>query len=154
MFNGIIRPLEERDIDSVEEIFDLYWSGEFRKHLSDRIRDLDTELKWLVAEENKEIVGVAASRKASELMRQYAHANNVIEFYISAARYKGQGIGTALRNARLADARNLGYAEAVLFSAETHQDSWLFHDQSDFKRVGPAIAPDGEKGVIWLMDLT
>jgi hypothetical protein len=38
--------------------------------------------------------------------------------------------------------------EAVLYSSEIHRDSWLFHDNSKFKRVGPTIAPNGEPGII------
>ncbi len=155
MFSGTIRKLEQKDIPAVEEIFDLYWSGDFRNHLSERLNlpPIEQNFKWYVAEENGEVVGVAASREAPERMRQYAKTDKVIEFYIAAAKYKGKGIGTVLRSVRIEDARKEGYLEAVFFSGDTHQDSWAFHDASDFRRMGKAVSPDGETGQIWLMDL-
>lgn len=151
MFAGIIRPLEERDYEEVENIFDPYWTDDFRLHLSQRIASHD--FKWIVAEENGEIVGVAASRKAPEHMMQYAKTDKVIEFYVAAAKYKGKGIATALRNLRIEEARAEGYKEAVFFSGEQHQDSWSFHDASNFRRAGEMTAPNGEKGYVWLMEL-
>ncbi|MEO6536514.1 MAG: GNAT family N-acetyltransferase [Candidatus Paceibacterota bacterium] len=151
MFAGTIRQLEPVDSEAVERILDLYWSGEFRNNLSQHL--VTNDLDWIVAEENDEIVGVAASRKAPERIQEFTKTDNVVEFYISAVKYKGKGIGTALRNARIDKARNKGFKEAVFFSGGTHQDSWDFHDNSEFKRVGDAVAPDGEKGKIWLMDL-
>jgi N-acetylglutamate synthase-like GNAT family acetyltransferase len=123
-----IRKLREEDISVVEDILDLYWSGEFRAHLSDRVRLSD--LQWIVAEENSEIVGVAASRVAPARMRTYAKTDRVVEFYIAAVKYKGRGIGTALRTARIEQARKDGFKEALFFSGYTHQDSWGFHDAS------------------------
>lgn len=151
MFNGTIRRLESQDIGEVEKIFDLYWSGDFRRHLSERLNTAD--LKWIVAEENDKVVGVASSREAPERMKQHAKADKVVELYVLAAKYRGGGIGTALRNKVIEEAKREGFNEAVLFSGETHQDSWNFHDQSDFHRAGETIAPDGEKGQIWLMEL-
>lgn len=153
MFNGTIRTLESRDTEHVEKIFDLYWSDDFRRHLSERIKTETSDFKWIVAEENGDVVGVAASRTAPERMRQYAKTKKVVELYVIAAKYKGKGIGTVLRNLLIEEAIRNGYTEAVFFSGDTHQDSWAFHDHSDFKRVGSAVAPDGEQGQIWLMDL-
>ncbi len=105
MFNGIIRKLEPQDIGEIEKIFDLYWSGDFRHHLSDRLKQPPQDFKWFVAEENGELVGVAASRKAPERMMQYAKTDKVVEFYVAAAKYKGRGIWTALRNVRINEAK-------------------------------------------------
>jgi len=146
-----IRNLEDKDIPVVEEIFDKYWSGYFREHLSNKLKFMD--MNWIIAEQDSEVVGVAASRKAPEQMRMYSDTDSVIEFYVAAVKYQGQGIGTALRNERVEQARKAGYKEAVFFSGETHQDSWAFHDNLDFKRAGEFTAPDGEKGIIWLMKL-
>jgi L-amino acid N-acyltransferase YncA len=147
----IIRKLELKDKEQVENIFDLYWFDEFRDHLSDKI--FSPEMKWIVAEKNNEIVGVAAFRKAPERMREYTTTDQVVEFYISAVKYKGKGVGTLLRNTRINQSRDEGFSEAVFFSGNTHQDSWEFHDNGGFKRVGDSIAPDGEHGKIWLMKL-
>jgi L-amino acid N-acyltransferase YncA len=155
MFSGIIRELNENDLPAVEQILDLYWSGEFRKHLSERLHipPVEQNFIWYIAEENGEVVGVAASREAPERMKKYTKTDKVVEFYVAAAKYKGRGIGTALRNMRIEDARKEGYAEAVFFSGDAHQDSWAFHDNSEFRRVGEMISPNGEKGRIWIMDL-
>lgn len=146
-----IRELKDTDIPAVESIFDKYWSGYFRSHLSEKLKMMD--MSWIVAEQDCEIVGVAASRKAPEQMRTYAQTDKVIEFYVAAVKYQGIGIGTALRDERIEQARKAGYKEIVFFSGETHQDSWTFHDESDFKRAGEFVAPDGERGFIWLMKL-
>lgn len=151
MFNGTIRKLEEKDVPQVEAIFDLYWSGGFRTHLTERLHDQD--INWVVAEEKGELVGVAALREAPERMRTFAKTDRVAEFYVAAAKHKGRGIGSALRNVRIEQAREQGYTEAVFFSGNTHSDSWKFHDDSEFKRVGNATAPSGENGKIWLMAL-
>lgn len=151
MFQGVVRRLKQEDVEQVEKIFDLYWSGEFRNQLSQRLTS--SNLEWFVAEANGEIVGVAASREAPERMREYAKTDRVVEFYVAAAKHKGRGIGTTLRKARIEQARKEGFKEAVFFSGETHKDSWSFHDDSEFKRAGEAIAPDGEAGKIWLMNL-
>jgi GNAT superfamily N-acetyltransferase len=154
-----IRPLELRDVPQVESIFDLYWSGEFRKHLSERLQGyaaqdpliVDQGFKYLVADENGEVVGVAALRRAPEHMRQYAVTSNPVEFYIIAVKDRGRGVGTVLRNARIEEAKRLGYTEALLFSGEDRKDAWPFHDNSEFTRVASATAPNGEPGHIWQM---
>lgn len=146
-----IRSLEQKDIPQVENIFDKYWFGYFRSHLSDKLKLMD--MNWVVAEQENEIVGVAVSREAPEQMRLYSETESVIEFYVVAVKYQGQGIGTTLRDERMEQARKAGYKEMVFFSGETHKDSWIFHDDSEFKRVGEHVAPDGERGFIWLMEL-
>lgn len=147
----IIRGLEEKDIPAAENIFDKYWSGYFRSHLTHKLKLMD--MNWIVAKQAGEVVGVAASREAPEQMCAYSETGSVIEFYVAAVKYQGQGIGTALRDEIVKQARKAGYKEVVFFSGETHQDSWAFHDNSDFKRAGEFTAPDGEKGIIWLMKL-
>ena len=161
IFNGIIRELKQEDTSAVESIFDLYWSGKFREQLSQRLEDfvshsmesIEQRFRFFVAEENGEVVGVAALRKAPERMRIYSTTTNPAEFYVLAAKYKGKGVGTALREKRIEEARKSGYTEVVFYSGDTHKDSWNFHDDSDFKRVGTSVAPDGEPGQIWRMVL-
>lgn len=155
----IIRQLKKQDISAVEEILSLYWSGDFKDHMMQRVKDftdhtqnsIDQDFHYFVAEDNNEVVGVAAFRKAPDHMKEYTITGNPVEFYILAVKYQGKGAGKALRDERIKEAKKLGYMEAVLYSGETHQDSWLFHDNSEFKRVGPTIAPNGEPGIIWQM---
>lgn len=161
MFSGTVRELEPKDKGAVEEILDLYWSGDFRKHLSERLaafirRDEDVieqGFKWYVADERGEVVGVAALRRSPDHMKAFQDTNNSAEFYVSAVRKRGEGVGTALREKRIEEAKRLGYAEAVFFGGESHSDSWDFHDRSGFVRVGAATAPDGERGQVWRMKL-
>lgn len=156
-----IRDLQEKDISEVEAIFDLYWSGFFRNNLSSKLRkyiekdsDLESQkFKFVVVEDDGEVVGVAAFRKVQTNMVEYTTTSNPVEFYVSAVKYKGKGIGTFLRKERIEEAKKLGYTEAVFFSAEDHKDSWNFHDSADFKRIADSVAPDGERGKVWGMML-
>jgi predicted N-acetyltransferase YhbS len=156
MFQGIIRPLEPKDIESVEKILDLYWSDDFRHNLEDKLQkyvkqdpDLAAQnFKFFVAEENGEVVGIAAIRRAPEHMKNYVTTDNPGEFYVAAVKQRGRGIGRALAMRRFDEASQEGYTEVVLFGGETHQDSWAIYDRN-FERVGKATAPNGEKGFIW-----
>jgi L-amino acid N-acyltransferase YncA len=156
----LLRELKSTDTPAIESIYDLYWTGDFRANLSKRLKGfienspdvIAQGFKYFVAEDNGEIVGVAAFRKLPEHMKEYATTNNPVEFYVSAVKYKGKGIGTALRTKRIEEAKALGYTEALFYSGDTHQDSWAFHDNSDFKRVATTTAPNGEVGQIWRME--
>ncbi len=151
-----IRPLEKRDIETVKYIFDLSWKDEFRNNLADKLKRyfnndpiLDAQkFKFFVAEDNGEVVGVDAIRDLPDHMKQYASTENPAEWYVVAAKEIGKGIGSALMNHKMVLAKNTDYTEIVLFSGETHQDSWKFHD-THFERVGPARVPNGEAGYVW-----
>ncbi len=160
MFDGIIRPFQTSDLASVTEIFNLYWKDDFGRNLEYKLKRyikndpllLEQDFKIFVAEKQGEVVGVAIIRKAPPYMAKYAQTINPAELYVLAVKHQGQGIGTALTDARINEAKKEGFTEVVLFSGETHQDSWKFHD-SHFERVGPGIAPNGEKGYIWRKSL-
>jgi L-amino acid N-acyltransferase YncA len=109
--------------------------------------------RCFVAEEQGEIVGVALLRKVQEFMKPYTITAHAAEFYISGVKYKGRGIGHALREARIQEAKKIGFNEIILYSSQSHKDAWSFHDKSDFKRVGEVLAPNGEPGVVWRMIL-
>ena len=155
----IIRELKDKDVPEVENIYDLYWFGDFRENLSKKLKDyienslrsIEQKFKYFVAEENGEIIGVIALRKLPSHMQSYANTNNGAELYILAVKYKQKGIGTALRAKIIDEAKKSGYTEMLFFSAESHKDSWAFHNNSDFKQIGGAITPNGEKGKIWRM---
>ncbi|MBX4195427.1 GNAT family N-acetyltransferase [Candidatus Parcubacteria bacterium] len=156
MFRGTIRSLELKDVESVGEIFDLYWHDNFRQNLEDKLQKYtsnDSDLavqnfKFFVAEENGEVVGVAAIRRAPQHMKGYTTTSNPGEFYVAAAKERGRGIGKALIMRRFDEAKKDGYTEIVLFGGETHQDSWGIYDKN-FERAGAATAPNGEKGFVW-----
>lgn len=160
MFKGIIRELKKEDAEAVKGILGLYWDGELKERFIQRMMNfldktpesIEQKYKYFVAEENGEIVGVGVSRNAPEHMKQYVQTNNPVEFYLLAVKDMNRGIGTALGEKMFGEAKNDGYTEVVFYSAESHKDSWDFYDNSDFKRAGPSVAPNGEKGFIWRRD--
>lgn len=154
----LIRDFKKEDKEQVEKIFSKYWTDpEFLKTLSDKLKIyidqtreyFDEKYRFFVAEEDGEIVGVAGMRKASDYLRVFAKTNNPVEFYVLASKHKRKGTGTALRLKRIEVAKQLGFTEAVFYSPNSHSESWNFHDQMNFERVGKALAPDGEPGQIW-----
>lgn len=154
----IIRDFKKGDQEAVEQIFALYWTDqEFLKKLSHKLEMcieqaqeyIDKKYRFFVAEEKGEVVGIAGFRSVPDHMRLYTKTKNPAEFYVLAAKYKGRGIGKALRLKRLEEAKKLGFTEIVLYSPNSHKDSWDFHDKLEFERVGEATAPDGEPGQIW-----
>lgn len=161
MFNGNIREPEKEDIEQVEKIYDLYWSDTFRQNLSQKLEGffkkspdmVSQRFSYYVAEEGGEIVGVAGMRGAPDHMKQYARTENPIELYVLAVKHKRKGTGSALRSKMIEEAKKQGYKEALFYSGETHQDSWPFHDASGAERAGLAVAPNGEPGKIWRLDL-
>ncbi|OHA88039.1 MAG: hypothetical protein A2741_00055 [Candidatus Zambryskibacteria bacterium RIFCSPHIGHO2_01_FULL_43_27] len=161
MFKGEVRQMKQEDLPRAEAILALYWSGELKDRFVKRMRDfvaqteesIEQKYKYVVAEEGGEVVGMAALRKAPQFMSQFTTTSNPAEFYIAAVKYKEKGIGFALREERIKEARRLGFTEAVFFSAESHKDSWNFHDDSEFKRMGKALSPNGEGGQVWGMIL-
>jgi len=154
----LVRNFKKEDKKQVENIFAMYWTDqEFLKKLSDKLEMcinqtqeyFDGKYRFFVAEKNGEIVGVAGMRSAPAHMKVYAETDNPVEFYVLASKYKGQGIGKALRLKRMEEAKNLNFTEIVFYSPNSHSDSWKFHDKLGFQRLGEVIAPDGEPGQIW-----
>ncbi len=157
-----IRTFQKEDKPQVEEIFAMYWNDEgFRKRLADKLDIFiendgiakEQQYGFYVAEEGDEIVGIAGFRKAPEHMRKYAKTDNPVEFYILGSKYKNKGIGERLRLKRIEESKKRGFTEVVLYSPDSHKDSWSFHDRLGFERVGSDIAPDGEPGMIWRLAL-
>lgn len=157
MFKGTIRELRKEDVDQVQRIFEMYWTDDgFLEKLKNRLKQfLDSSQEiaeqgfmYFVAEENGEIVGIASMRKPPEKMKIYATTDNPVEFYVLASKYRGRGIGTALRNTRIEAAKRLGYTEVLFYSPESHKESWKFHDSSGGERIYP-VSIDDEPGCVW-----
>lgn len=154
----IIRNFRKNDLEAVQKIFALYWNDPvFLKELSQKLEVyinqskeyLNEKLRFFVAEEKDEVVGVAGFRNAPSYLKAYAKTDNPTELYILAVKYKNKGIGKELKLKRMKEAKNLGFTEAILYSPNSHKESWIFHDKFGFER-GPAIIdPDGEPGQIW-----
>jgi L-amino acid N-acyltransferase YncA len=157
MFNGTIRELQKNDINQVQKIFEIYWTDDgFLEKLNNRLKQflenspemIEQKFRYFVAEENGEIVGISAMRKPPDKIKKYATTRNPVEFYVSASKYKNRGIGTALRNKRIEEAKQQGYSEVLFYSPESHKDSWKFHDSSGGERIYP-VSIDDEPGCVW-----
>lgn len=154
----IVRDFQSNDLEAVKEIFSLYWNDpDFLKELLNALHSYinqNEECKkekytFLVAEENGEVVGVAGFRSAPEYLREYTKTDNPAELYIIAAKYKNKGIGKELGKKRIEEIKHRGFTEIVLYSPDSHEESWDFHDAMGFERVGEVIAPDGFPGQAW-----
>ena len=157
-----IHNLKQEDLQFIQKIFTLYWPEEdLRERFMQRLIGVvnkDPEIArsnfvCLVAEENNEAVGLIGFRTAPEHMRNYATTDTTAEIYILAAKIKGQGTGRALVEKSLETLRASGYNEVVLYSGETHKDSYGFYEHMKFENAGPMSAPNGEVGVVWKMVL-
>lgn len=152
-----IRPATKTDITAIEMIFDKYWQDSFRQNLSQKLQSflnqdsiaLEQDLQFVVAEEEEKILGVGVYRRCPSYMMRFTETDSPAELYVLAVLEKHNGVGSVLREERLRLLKTEGYTEAVLFSGESHSDSWSFHDDSDFYRVGEMTAPNGEKGIVW-----
>ena len=154
----IIRKFQKIDKKSVEAIFVQYWTDPvFLNELSDKLQiaidDTDEcrecKLNFFVAEEDTEIVGAGGFMSAPDYLKEYAKTETPVEFYILASKYRGKGIGGALRAKMVEEAKKLGFTEILLYSPDSHKESWNFHDSFDSERIGEVIAPDGEPGQVW-----
>ncbi len=150
-----IREFRENDKEVTEEIFALYWTDpEFLKELSDELQfylknPFNKDRGFFVAEENGEILGIVGFKKLANYLEPYALTNNPVEFYVIAVKNKRQGIGTKLKLKLIEEAQKLGFSEILLFSPNSHKESWGFHDELGFERVGEIIPPDDEIGQVW-----
>lgn len=155
-----IRPFEEKDLSAVKCIFDMHWHDDFRDNLHSKLekyiagdRELqDQKFKLFVAEEDGSILGVSAIRDLQDHMKEHAVTDCPAEWYVVAVNEIGKGVGSALMSHMLNTARHEKYKEVILFSGESHQDAWKFHDKH-FKRIAENTAPNGEKGYVWRRDI-
>jgi L-amino acid N-acyltransferase YncA len=64
-------------------------------------------------------------------------------------KYKRKGIGRELKSKLIEEIKNNGFSEILLYSPNTHQESWNFHDTLGFDRVGEVTPPEDEAGHVW-----
>ncbi|MBI2482324.1 MAG: GNAT family N-acetyltransferase [Candidatus Vogelbacteria bacterium] len=142
-----IREFRESDRKVAEEIFALYWTDpEFLKELSD---ELGENARFFVAEDSNEIVGIVGFKKLPDYLKPFALTNNPVEFYVIAAKYKRRGIGEKLKLKLIEEVQKAGFTEILLFSPNTHNESWNFHDKLGFERVGEVTPPEDNISQVW-----
>lgn len=69
--------------------------------------------------------------------------------YVIASKYKRKGIGGKLKAQLIEEVRRIGFSEILLFSPNSHDESWGFHDKLGFERAGDVTPPDDEVGQVW-----
>jgi L-amino acid N-acyltransferase YncA len=153
-----IRDFQKNDREQAEAIFALYWNdpvflkelaGNLQRVIDDTPECREQRIRFFVAEEAREIVGVSGFMNAPDYLKKYAKTSTPVEFYIFASKYKGRGIGAAMRTKMVEEAKKLGFTETLLYSPNSHKESWTFHDQWSSDRIGEVVAPDGEPGQVW-----
>ena len=153
-----IRITREEDLEKIYLIIDKYWDDKFGVHVKGKIFNFvngaieDKSFEVFTLMKEGVVMGFAALRNTPNHMSRFSNSPKSAEFYVIAVDEKGKGHGKELRDFRLDYLRERGYEEVIFFSGETHKDSWDFHD-SYAKRVGDMNAPDGERGVVWRLDL-
>ncbi len=151
----IIREFQEGDQKAVEEIFVLYWTDpEFLKELSSELqlhieKTLKKDSGFFVATEGSEILGIVGFRKLTDYLKPYALTNNPVEFYVIAVKYKRRGIGETLKLKLIEEVRKLSFTEILLYSPNSHNESWGFHDKLGFEIAGEVTPPDDDIGQVW-----
>ncbi|MBI5798473.1 MAG: GNAT family N-acetyltransferase [Candidatus Yonathbacteria bacterium] len=144
-----IRDYSENDRDAVQNIFTKYWTDE--EFLSELAKNIDErKMRFYVAEKDDAVVGVAGFREAPEYLRVYAETKNPAELYIVASKLQNEGIGSALVQKVVEEAKNLFFTEIECYSPETHNRSWKFYEKLGFTKHGIIRDPDdGYPGMLW-----
>ena len=159
-FTGIVRPLLEHDLSSIRPILET-WVRDSKtgEQIPEEIaEDLDlmresargeSERRYFVAEENGEIIGVIGMTKPREYMEPYVTTHNPVELinaYVAQEQAGGRGVGRALVNRVVEQARFNRNTEVILNSGPRYKDSaWGFYDRlPGFVRVGEIHGHYGE----------
>ncbi len=157
-----IRSIHNEDQESVKNIYAMYWLGkDFLNRIYSRLdgainntaEAIEGNYLYYVAERDGDIIGSMCLRNAPQHMRKYALTKNPAELYIIAVKKQGIGIGKMLVERMTIEAKKHFYTEIVLYSGDTHKESWGFYDHLKFERVTEAVAPNGELGQVWRLIL-
>jgi N-acetylglutamate synthase-like GNAT family acetyltransferase len=133
----IIRELHKNDISAVKDIYEMYWSGDFKDNLVKRLNGyienypdiIQQSFKYFVTENDGEVIGIAGYRNTPEHMMEFTSTERPAELYIIAVKNKGEGLGKTLIEKVKDGLKESKYTEVVLYSGETHKESWGFYDQ-------------------------
>ena len=136
------RKYTKEDATSVNDIFAQHWTdSEFIEELNEELMKAD----FWVAEDTGEVIAVAGVRPSPP----HLGSETSLELYIIAAKQQGMGVGSQLLEyveTHIPDE----YDELVLYSPETHKNSWRFYERNGFERGGSIVDPDdGHPGMLW-----
>ncbi len=171
-FEGIIRDLRSRDIDSLRPILTTWIKDrttgdplpdeveEDLQIMSDSI-DGKNDRTYLVAESlDGEVVGVIGFKAPDSRIMPFTKTLNPAELvnaYVKAEERKGKGVGRALVRGLEERVRMKGHTEIVLNSGPRYKDTgWGFYDKLEgYQRVGIAESYYGEGGdaPIWRKEI-
>lgn len=157
-----IREMEKGDLAKVASIYSLYQPEQkLRYHLMSRMEDcvnktpemIASKFTCFVAEKDGKVIGFAGMRKVPAHMSHYLPGEHGCELYILAAETRNHGVGKALIQKVIQAGKEEKYTDLILYSGETHRESYSFYDHLGFEKIADSIAPDGEKGVIYRIRL-
>lgn len=149
-----IRELQKTDLERINAIFALYWTDpefihELSSALDDYLENNTPDTKFFVSIEDEDITGIVGFRKLPDYLIPYTKTEHPIEFYIIAVKHQGRGTGEKLKLKLIEEIQNSGFTEILLYSPNSHQQSWPFHDKLGFQRIGEITPPDDDPGQLW-----
>lgn len=157
-----IRSISEENISVVRKILSDWLGKEEVDHYTESIQavisDSPSEPKldshYYIAELGKNVVGVTGFRIPNPKIVKFATARKPAELcmlYVAKEHRGGRGVGTALLDHVIDQAKSKEYEELLVRSSEKFADTgWGFYDHKGFKRVGELLSEEtGKKSQIW-----
>jgi len=165
-FSGTVRPLDEKDLESIKEILEVWVKdrdtgeprpGEVQEDLDVMLASIrgKNDRSYLVAEDSGKVIGVIGMKKPDEVMMGFARSPNPYELvnaYVDPDYRRGRGVGSSLVLELEYLARQKGFTELVLNSGPRYEKTgWEFYDKIGYKRVGLAekYYGDGGDAPVW-----
>jgi len=161
-----IRDVKVSDLDFVKKIYSVHWTNangnsdlnevEYALGLvRDSINKTGDSIKfnehYIVADIDGEVVGVLGYKKLFAKFLHFAKTSKPIELsnlFVAADKIK-TGVGRTLVGELIKRAKDDGYSELVVRSANRWKNSWQFYDKLGFERVGMLNGQDGQVSQIW-----
>lgn len=155
------REISSSDLEGIRRVYSSHYSGEELEYAVRRARQslgLEKEkapplLKYFVAEEDDNVIGVGAVIAIKEKLLRFAKTKRPIELYTLFVDKKRSGAGKALVEKTMLYAKEGGFEEMVVFSANKWKDGWGFYDRLGFERVGQIDYPTEGPAQIFRKDL-
>ncbi|MCX6785130.1 MAG: GNAT family N-acetyltransferase [Candidatus Komeilibacteria bacterium] len=150
------RLVNKKDINAVKIVLSDWLSKKEVIYYTQSIKDIiSTSLlkpkydgHYYVAIANQKIIGVAGFRMPLPKLLKFASTKNPAELcmlYVAAKHRGGKGVGTALLNHVINQAKKRKYKELIVRSAKKFKKTgWGFYDHMGFNRVGELLPPDSK----------